>query len=362
MTRVQYAPGLYYELVAPTAEPSPLRSDVAGFAGRTRRGPVGVAVRVAGWRECQMVFGGLTADADTPLALRGYFDNGGDVAHVVQLLGPGPSGNPPDLVAAASWDLMRPNGATTPLPDWDPVLVGFTAPILHIVASSPGGWANGLRVSARFRHRGASGHAEIDLVVRARGEDTEYLIALDPTDIVEQVAQRSALIRVEVPGGPTSPASTVPATRPRLLRWSDLVLAGGADPAVGPDVYQNALVALQDEPEVALLVMPDLFGDLGAEAATPIQLQAIQAADAAHDRMVLVDLPSPEMDSPQAVGWAADVRAAGLGDALRSAAAYYPWVEVQDPFGGTAQPLRTIAPSGHVAGVISRLDRERGPQ
>jgi phage tail sheath protein FI len=33
---------------------------------------------------------------------------------------------------------------------------------------------------------------------------------------------------------------------------------------------------------------------------------------------------------------------------------------VTDPFGGTAQPTRTISPSGHVAGAISFLDRQRG--
>jgi hypothetical protein len=33
---------------------------------------------------------------------------------------------------------------------------------------------------------------------------------------------------------------------------------------------------------------------------------------------------------------------------------------VPDPLGGSARPLRSVPPSGHVAGVTSRLDRERG--
>ena len=37
----------------PPPEPSPLRTDVAGFVGRTRRGPVAEPVRVEGWREYQ---------------------------------------------------------------------------------------------------------------------------------------------------------------------------------------------------------------------------------------------------------------------------------------------------------------------
>jgi phage tail sheath protein FI len=34
---------------------------------------------------------------------------------------------------------------------------------------------------------------------------------------------------------------------------------------------------------------------------------------------------------------------------------------VPDPLGGVANPLKALPPCGHVAGVISRLDRERGP-
>ncbi|HEU4833211.1 MAG TPA: phage tail sheath subtilisin-like domain-containing protein, partial [Pyrinomonadaceae bacterium] len=44
----------------------------------------------------------------------------------------------------------------------------------------------------------------------------------------------------------------------------------------------------------------------------------------------------------------------------RVAAVYHPRLTVADPLGGVRQPLRNVPPSGHVAGVISRLDRQRG--
>src|SRR5437763_1117903 len=97
------APGLYFQAIRAPADPSPLRSDIAGFIGRTRRGPPGVAVRVTGSRECQSIFGGILADADTPLALRGYFGNGGDVAWIMRLDGPTPA-----QTADAVWDVTRP--------------------------------------------------------------------------------------------------------------------------------------------------------------------------------------------------------------------------------------------------------------
>jgi phage tail sheath protein FI len=44
----------------------------------------------------------------------------------------------------------------------------------------------------------------------------------------------------------------------------------------------------------------------------------------------------------------------------RYAAFYHPWLRVSDPLGGVIEPLRDVPPCGHVAGVVSRSDRERG--
>src|SRR5260370_42500175 len=98
-------PGLYYTAVRPAASPSPLRTDVAGFFGRTVRGPVGVVERVAGWREYGIVFGGLSEDSMTSYAVKGYFDNEAQVAYVVRLLGAY------SQCASATWQAgFRPGG------------------------------------------------------------------------------------------------------------------------------------------------------------------------------------------------------------------------------------------------------------
>lgn len=358
MRRGQYAPGFYYEAVSRAAEPSPLRSDVAGFLGRTARGPVGKAVRIAGWREYQLVFGGLLPDADTPHAIQGYFSNGGDAAYVVRLLGPPPGGAGANLVAAANWDLARPD---RPAPDWDPIKAGFPASSLRVVASSPGVWAKGLRVSSSYRQIGASGRPEADLIVRASGEATEYMIGLDPANIVDQVEARSQLIRIvggeEEQDGPLS-------GQPRHLNWQDIVLDLATDTKKDPDVslvhYQAAFGLLLDEQEAALIAFPDLPRDIPSEQAISFQQEALVRADALLDRLVLLDLPAARYDSIDAADWSATIRQAGSHDALRSGAAYYPWVDVPDPFGGAIAPLRSIPPCGHVAGLISLLDRERG--
>ena len=83
------------------------------------------------------------------------------------------------------------------------------------------------------------------------------------------------------------------------------------------------------------------------------------------DRLVLIDVPSGPaghtLDPVGALAWSTAVLPAVTDPELRRAAAvYYPGLLVPDPLGGLTAPLRVLPPSGHVAGVISRLDRERG--
>ena len=73
-------PGLYYNFVRPPATESPLRTDVAGFFGRTMRGPVGSPSVSRDGGNTASVFGDLSKDAMTPYALKGYFDNKAQVA------------------------------------------------------------------------------------------------------------------------------------------------------------------------------------------------------------------------------------------------------------------------------------------
>ena len=69
---------------APAEDSNTLRTDIAAFAGPTERGPLGELVRIAGWREYLSRFGELTEGTTTAFALRGYFENEGEIAYVVR--------------------------------------------------------------------------------------------------------------------------------------------------------------------------------------------------------------------------------------------------------------------------------------
>jgi hypothetical protein len=338
VTRTADVPGLRFA-VAPALPPPTLRSDVAAFLGRTRRGPVGVPVRVAGWREYRRLFGGLVRDAATPYGARGYFDNGGQVAHVVRLAGP----------AAATAAATMTIGLALPPSS------RFTARQYAWRATSPGAWAEGTEIALTYRREGRSGPPEVDVSVVAPGEPPELHASLDPAALPGQLA--SPLVTVE-PIGAAPPGGPEPG--PRRLALA-LALAGGVDHAPALAEYEAAVAALTDVEEAALVAAPDLHADLLTDGERHVLLRAaLRAAADRHDQLVLVDAPPGRDDARDAVAWLDDLRAAVDPDTLRSAVAYHPPLWVLDPLGGPAAPQRLVPPSGPVAGVISRLDRERG--
>src|SRR5712691_11511580 len=82
-------PGVYYERAdagAPVI--SPLRTDIAGFVGIARCGPLHVAVAVEAWRQFVARFGDFTGAGFLAYAVRAFFDNGGRRCWVVRVASP----------------------------------------------------------------------------------------------------------------------------------------------------------------------------------------------------------------------------------------------------------------------------------
>jgi hypothetical protein len=367
-------PGLYFTRGERPVEPSPLRSDVAGFAGRTRRGAPGRALRVEGWRAFTREFGGLEKDSLMPYSLRGYFENGGEVAYVMRLCGEtARSADATAKTAFAVWKVAELDKGK-PTPD-SPTAFPWTE--YRIEATSPGKWARDTRVVFNYRLQGVSGKPEVDVSVKAPQEPVEYFIGVSPDTLEEEVNARSRLIRLTASGQPITrdPADPV---GPRHKSW-EMTLSFGMPPKETSEAdkleqptrvdYLDAIRKLGDEREVALVALPDLYTDIADKAdREEIISTAIQQAEQLRDRLVLIDLPAgtePRADASEDVKatlkWVNDLRTLNNNDRLlRAAVVYHPRLWIPDPLGGIGSPLRSLPPSGHVAGVISRLDRERG--
>jgi phage tail sheath protein FI len=348
-------PGLSVEVVAPPAAlPPPLRTDVAGFIGATRRGPIGTPVRVESLNGYHDVFGDLDPDAATSYAVRGYFENGGELAWVTRVTGAG-------TIATTQWSVAD-------LDAFRPVTE------FQVVATSPGRWADGGQVTIWYRSASPAGPAEVDIRVVIPGETVEVFTRIPVKNLAERLADSHLIRLVAVPG--SNGTNTAPAGAPRQGKTIELSLSLGPDATpdvsdAAPDLsdYLAAVQALADQPEVAIVAAPDLGRHLTDDDDRKAVVSALLSTAASQlDRLVLLDVPPDPSDQSDktlaplgVLAWARAVLPAESASAQRRAAAvYYPGLLVPDPLGGLTAPLRALPPSGHVAGVISRLDRERG--
>jgi len=350
-------PGLTVEPAPPAALPPPLRTDVAGFIGATRRGPIGKPVRVESLSGYRDVFGDLDPAAATSYAVRGYYENGGELAWVTRVAGA-------ETTATAGWSVADLTGFDLVVAD----TTGFDRVTAYqAVATSPGTWAEGGQVTIWYRSGSLTGSAEVDVRVVIPGETVEVFTRIPVDKIPERLAD-SHLIRL-VPVLGSNGAVAAPGDPARRATMTELSLSSRAAapvPAPGVNDYLAAVAALADQPEVAIVAVPDLGRHLTDDNSRKEVVSALLSTAASQlDRLVLLDVPSDQsgktLTPAGALAWTEAVLPARSDSASRRAAAvYYPGLLVPDPLGGLTAPLRTLPPSGHVAGVISRLDRERG--
>jgi hypothetical protein len=212
------------------------------------------------------------------------------------------------------------------------------------------------------------------VAIEVPGEPPEYVTGAAPRELHDPAAFASRFIRFVPTSAAMPPRPATPAPNynpgPRSLSWTRR-LSGGASPAPGRTQYLDGAMRLADEPEVAIVAVPDVHRDLAA--GDGLEVLQVMVADAARldDRLVVIDLPSPAEGVPALVPrlqalvalLAPDGGSAPLEAGVHppsAAAVYHPWLRVGDPFAAPGVSLRAVPPSGHVAGVISRLDRERG--
>ncbi|MFE7132067.1 phage tail sheath subtilisin-like domain-containing protein [Streptomyces sp. NPDC057638] len=306
----------------------PLRTDVAVLLGRLRRGPVGTPVRVESWRETVAAFGQPDGSSATPYALRGFFENGGRTAWVVRLAGPA-------TAAEARWTVGE--------------LSGFAHQRYRVVASGPGPWANGGRVFLRYQASTVAGPPTVTVRVRVPGEPVETFAGLPPADVVTGLAA-SRLIRL-IPDGPPPPPGR---PGPLTASW-ELTLDGGTESAPGRAEYADAITTQAGLPEPALVAVPDLGTDLTGAVHTQTVADLLGSARELLDRLVVLDVPPGVSAVDDTLAWVGALTASGDADLLGAAAVYHPPLVTPD-----GPDTRPVPASGHVLGVIARLDAERG--
>lgn len=130
-----------------------------------------------------------------------------------------------------------------------------------------------------------------------------------------------------------------------------VVNVGGKDPipASGPDARANdiskALDVLTSNEEVALVAAPGVLDDA-------IRGSLVDHCRSLRDRVALLDGPQQFEDVAELAPLAKKVDGG-------YAALYAPWIEILDPLASNRTQV-WVPPTGHVAGVIARIDALRG--
>ncbi len=328
-------PGVYVEEI-----PSGVRTitgvatSVTAFIGRALRGPTDEPVIINNYGDYERIFGGLWVDSSMSFAVRDFYLNGGSQAIIVRLYEDPASGQ-----AKADLDA---GGATN---------------TIELEAAYPGAWGTNLEVT-------------IDTEVNTDLPDDTSLFNLTITDTatgafethrnvsilagnLRQVdlvlEQESSLMRVRTP-------LNLPGARPDAGTFTNTT-PGSDGEELDVNNFINGtkqadkegLYALEKADIFNLLVIPPHLsnGDVDGGVIT-----AAEAYVKTRRAFYIIDPPA---------GWTTKELAKTGVDSLPTsdhAAVFFPRIRQQNPL--RENRLEDFAPSGAIAGVMSRIDSTRG--
>lgn len=343
-------PGVYMEEVQSGARPiEGVGTAVAAFVGFAESGPYHTPTLVTSWDQFSQHFGGFTEGTYLPLAVHGYFANGGGAAYIVRIGGSAEDAAAP--AADASGQLSDPGEPQE--------LGGF------LIGVRPG--VRGISLEITDAAGENPPEDRFTLLVRRGDQVAETYEASTRKNVKSYLvsqARSSTLIEVtekrnasqsrpanQTVALPDAPGVPVPAAGPGGVTRLD------AAEYVGDARARTGFAGLETIDEITMVAVPDLMsaherGDIDAEGVRTVQLAVISHCEQMGDRVAVLDTP-PRLSAQQVRSWRNDE----AGYDSRYATLYYPWVRVFDPASGRNVP---VPPSGHIAGLWARSDAERG--
>jgi uncharacterized protein len=369
-------PGVYFEFYdAEPPEIRRIRTDVAGFVGLAERGAMGEAVRIDSWRQFQAEYGNFVSYGYLAYAVKGFFENGGRTCFIVRVAG--------NTAASSSLMLVNSSGGS----------------VIKVTARNVGTWGDSVAIS--FTKIDTAGLVFSLMVVHNnRDRETFQNLSLNPADdyyfarMINEGDDRRAPSRwIEVEdliAATTRDSSNMPDPSKSGLKNRTGFLSGGQDglSSLLKTDFTAGLDLLGSVDAVGIVAIPDIHIQPVTTAAVPPQSPAppsdpcrphkkilssiaapigvaeqppsfsdgeifyVQRAMVEHceyykDRIAVLEVPidadvldwRSQFDSPRGF-----------------AALYHPWIKVLDPLELNRQPLRTIPPSGHIAGVYAEAD------
>ena len=349
------APGVYVEEVDSGSKPlAAAATSVAAFIGFTETEPdddhVGPRL-VTSWADYERSFGGFTPGAMLPMAVYGFFNNGGGRCYIVRVENTEDADTPPRAALTAPRQLPAGDdgggkkGAAAP----DAV----PEPLLTVTAKTD---AAGQSPPLSVVVGPANDKGEFNLVIEANGHEVQFLPRVTVATAIDALADSPYVTAEAGKGsGAPEPGRTLlrrPPAPPKTVTLNDFI---------GDEKDHSGLAGLVIQEDVNMVIVPDLVnlrtGDADADKATwrAMQSAVITHCEMEKNRLAVLDTP-PDLSPQEAAEW----RSNEAMYASPFAALYYPWITVANPIDPGATPTVTIPPSGHVAGVWARVDESRG--
>jgi len=305
-------PDVYVENVSSGERPTErVTTSVAGFVGVSRRGVMSTPLQVTSWSEflekCAL---GLDTpfleDFDLAYAVYGFFQNGGKRAYISRVAS--------DTKDKASVQI--------------PVTTG-----LKYTALDEGTWANTDLTIAVTDGTVAS---TFDISIKMYGVEVEKFegvtnTSTDDNYYVKAINGVSKYITVETGG---------------TVATGNGTMSGGVDGTSDlDDADYTTAMAILSAVSINILVVP------GQSSATMVNAITTYC-EGRTDCFAILDAPSGQSASDMITNQDS-INASDYG------ALYYPLIKVVDPLSTTGK-LKTVPPSGHIAGVYARIDNARG--
>ncbi|MEP6762788.1 MAG: phage tail sheath C-terminal domain-containing protein [Gemmatimonadaceae bacterium] len=349
-------PGVYVEeLPSGVRTITGVPTSLTAFVGRAWRGPLDEPTKINSYSDYERSFGGLWRGSTMSYAVQQFFSNGGSQAIVVRVATRSGVG----AAAAATIDL---GGGNT------------------LAAAFPGTWGRNLSVTVDHKVKTPADASLFNLTIlddpnvataadsQKRGgsgaQEAFLNVSRDPASarfVTKIIAQQSNLVRVTGVGAATPADATVKAGAATGADGvSTTTVAAAAAEVTGDALAKTGINALRKTDIFNLLVIPPLTTSATATD-TPTTTNDVpmanwtDAANLCKERraFLIVDAPSD---------WTIAKATTDVGtfSAIERSYAglYFPRLRIADPLqeGG----LQDFAPSGAIAGIMSRTDAERG--
>lgn len=327
-----------------------LPTAIVGCVGITERGPLGLATLVTSFDEYVATFGGHVANTDMAAVVEAFFLNGGTQMYVVRTV---------HYTTISTASSKTSAAATIVLLD----RAGSPISTLRVDGKYDGTYANNLRIKILAPTNGVADNFDFQ-VTDVNGVVLESFPNLSMVDTAARWAP-AVINATPVKGGSkliqvtdTASVTAAPGDLPALgtfapISGSDGLASLADNDFIGDAAAKNGIRALDLVDNLTILIVP-------GRATSAVHNAMVTYADITRAKAVFTILDPPAATSATGIITYKNTTAA-LGEISECAAIYWPRVKISNPkksVYGSADQV-TVPPSGHIAGVFSRVDNAR---